>query len=314
MIITVTLNAAIDKTVFCRRLARGGITRAEEALTVAGGKGNNVARTVFKLGGDVLATGLAGGANGTIIRNLLTQEGIDHHYLEIAAHSRVCLTIIEEADQIITELYDPAPVVQAEEWDRVQKHLVTLAQNAEFITLNGSLPAGLGDEAYYELILLLKKANPRCRMILDSSGEALRKGIQARPFMIKPNRREMETLVGRALPDLDSRAKAVKMLNNQGIELVVLSVGAEGVVFGFQGSVYQIDPLAVTPKSTVGCGDALVGGFAHKFLESGDTLDAIKYGVAAATANLTTKTQGDVEREQVVEFFARLHFVELFSK
>ncbi len=302
MIATVTLNAAIDKTIICHQVKSGGITRAEEALAVAGGKGINVARTVFKLGGEVLATGLAGGSNGAIIRNLLEQEKIDYHLVELRDNSRMCLTIIEKCNQTITELYDPSPVVQPEEWENFKRFMSKLARKADLITLDGSLPSGLSDEAYGELIFLIRKANERCKVILDTSGQALQKGIKAKPFMIKPNRDEMEILIGHSLSDKEEQIKAVKTLLEEGIEVVVLSLGNKGVVFGYNRAVYQVDPLAVEVKSPVGCGDALVGGFAHRFLGAGDVIEAVKYGVASATSNLTSKTQGNVSRTQVEEF------------
>ena len=302
MIVTVTLNAAIDKTLICHRVESGGITRAEEALAVAGGKGINVARTVFKLGGKAFATGLAGGSNGALIRDLLKQEKIDYHFVELSANSRMCLTIIEKSAQVISEIYDPSPVVQPEEWDNFKQFMSELAKKADLITLNGSLPAGLSATAYGELIFLLKKANERCKVILDTSGPALQKGVEAKPFMIKPNQEEMEILLGHSLSKREDQIKAVKTFLGEGIEVVVLSLGDQGVVFGYNQAVYGIAPLAVTVKSTVGCGDALVGGFAHRLLEKGDVIEAVKYGVASATSNLTTKTQGDVSRTQVEEF------------
>ena len=312
MIATVTLNAAIDKTLICHELEIGGITRAEEALAVAGGKGINVARSVFRLGGEVLATGFVGGANGAIIRNLLETEKIPNHFFELGGNSRTCLAIIEKCNQTITEIYDPSPMVRQDEWENFKEFMIDLAKEADIITFDGSLPAGLSDEAYCELISLVKEVNDNCKVILDSSGQALIRGIQAKPFMIKPNRDVMETLLGYPIPDKERQIKAVRALLKQGIELVVLSLGSEGVVFGYKEAIYKIEPLSVEVESTVGCGDALVGGFAQRFLVSGDVVDAVKYGVASATSNLTSKTQGDVSQAQVNEFVTHLHSYQIY--
>lgn len=307
MIATVTLNAAIDKTLVCQELEINGITRAEEAYIVAGGKGINVARSFSRLGGKALATGFIGGANGVIIRDLLEAERLPNRFFEIRDSSRMCLAVIQKGNQTITEIYDPSPVVREEEWESFKSFISALAKKVEMISFNGSLPAGLSPDAYNDLIHLVREVNKDCLVILDTSGEALKKGIEAKPFMIKPNRSEMETLLGRPLSDEEGQVKAVRTLLEEGIDLVVLSLGDKGVVFGHSQAVYKIEPLSVEVKSTVGSGDSLVGGFARKFLTSGDIIEAVKYGAASATSNLTSKTQGDVSPAQVEEFFTQLN-------
>jgi tagatose 6-phosphate kinase len=311
MIGTVTLNAAIDKTVICEEFHTGGITRADEALAVAGGKGINVARTIHRLGGEVVAAGFVGGLNGWIIKRMLEEEGIKHRFVEIEGNSRMCLTIIQRKNLSITEIYDPSPIVQQEDWERCQTLIRQLARKAQIISLNGSLPAGVDDYAYFHLISLIREENPNCKVILDSSGEALRKGIMAKPFMVKPNRNEMEGLFGQPLSDTESLTRAVGVLIRNGISLVVLSLGSDGLMFGFDDSVYIIPPLSTEVVSTVGCGDALVGGIAKKLLESEDIVEAVKYGAASATSNLASKTQGNVLLKQVEEFLGRINMKQI---
>jgi|SRR5690554_604211 len=300
MILTVTLNAAIDKTLVCNGLELGSITRAHEALAVAGGKGINVARSIHRLKGEAIATGLAGGATGSIIQKLLAEEGIKHRFTEIAANSRVCLALIDEQKEMVTEVHEPAPVVAKEEWARFQQLLGDLAPEASFITFNGSLPRGLEPSAYDELMGWCRKYNPDCKLVLDTSGAALRAGIKARPYMIKPNESEIRDLCGNHLAGVGDYVPAVRKLLAEGIELVLLSLGSAGMVFGYQAVVYQTEPIIVKDvKSTVGCGDALVGGVVRKLEEGADVLTAVKYGVAAATSNLTTISPGCIDLNQV---------------
>ena len=304
MIITVTLNAAIDKTLVCNGLELGSITRAQEALAVAGGKGINVARTIHRLKGEAIATGLVGDATGSNIRKLLAEEGIRHRFTEIADNSRVCLALTDEQKEMVTEVHEPAPVVAKEEWARFQRLLGDLAPEASFITFNGSLPRGLEPSAYAELMGWCRRYNPDCKLVLDTSGAALRAGIKARPYMIKPNESEIRDLCGNHLAGVGDYVPAVRKLMAEGIELVLLSLGSAGLVFGYQAVVYQTEPITVTDvKSTVGCGDALVGGVVRKLEEGADVLTAVKYGVAAATSNLTTKSPGDIDLNQVEEIY-----------
>ena len=307
MIITVTLNAAIDKTLVCKDLTLGAITRAEQALAVAGGKGNNVARTVHRLKGDVIATGFAGGTTGLIIRKMLEEEGIRHCFTEIAANSRVCLALVDEARQIVTEVYEPSPVVEEEEWQGLKKCLADLAPQASFITFNGSLPGGLDHSAYYELMLWCRKHNPECKMVLDTSGAALRTGIKARPYMVKPNKDEIEELCGHPLARDADYEQAVRQLLAEGTELVLVSLGSAGLIFGYKEAVFKVEPMRVEEvKSTVGCGDAMVGGVVSQLAAGADVMTAVKYGVAAATSNLSTKSPGCIDPDQVGKVYPKV--------
>ena len=141
-------------------------------------------------------------------------------------------------------------------------------------------------------------------MVLDTSGAALRAGIKARPYMIKPNKHELEELFGCHLKQVEDYAEAVRKLLADGIELVLVSLGSAGLIFGYQGSVFQVEPLGVPEvKSTVGCGDALVGAVVYQLAAGADVMTAVKYGVAAATSNLTTQSPGCIEHDQVEEFY-----------
>ena len=307
MIITVTLNAAIDKTLVCHGLTLGAITRADQALAVAGGKGVNVARSIHRLKGDVIATGFAGGDTGRIIQKLLAAEGIQHRFTEIAANSRVCLALVDEERQIVTEVYEPSPVVEKEEWESFRKCLGDLAPQASFITFNGSLPRGLEPSAYYELMLWCRKNNPECKMVLDTSGAALRAGIKARPYMVKPNKHEIEELFGCCLDRDEDYAEVVRKLLAEGIQLVLISLGSAGLIFAYQGSVFKVEPLNVeNVKSTVGCGDAMVGGVVRQLAAGADVMTAVKYGVAAAASNLTTKSPGCIDAGQVEGLYPKV--------
>ncbi|NLY91468.1 MAG: 1-phosphofructokinase family hexose kinase [Firmicutes bacterium] len=307
MIVTVTLNAAIDKTIVCKNLQLGTITRADEVAAVAGGKGINVARSIHRLKGEVLATGFAGGANGYLIRKLLAAEGIPHRFTKITANSRVCLALVDTLRQTVTEVYEPSPVVEKDEWASFRELLGALAPQASFITFNGSLPGGLDPGAYYDLILWCRELNPGCKIALDTSGAALRAGIRARPDLIKPNRDELEELCGYRLDGDQAYGEAVRQLMADGIELVLVSLGSAGLIFGCQGSVFKAEPLRVPEvKSTVGCGDALLGGVLCRLAAGADLMTAVKYGVAAATSNLTTKSPGYIDPDQVEALYPKV--------
>lgn len=152
-------------------------------------------------------------------------------------------------------------------------------------------------------------------MVLDTSGAALRAGIRARPYMIKPNKHEIEEFCGYPLKRIEDYEAAIRRLLAEGIELVLVSLGSAGLVFGYQESVFKIEPVSVKDiKSTVGCGDAMVGGVLYKLDAGADVMTAVKFGVAAATANLATKSPGCIDANQVEEFFPAIRIQPIGAK
>ena len=309
LIVTVTLNAAIDKVLICPDFQSGTINRVEEVIAGAGGKGLNVARIVKKVGGDALIIGYIGGLNGQFIEEELNREKLAHRFVKIKDNSRICYSILGGTKNP-TQVHEPAPNISEDEWERL-KQLIRALNTTRIFTLNGSLPRGLSAEAYKELTLFIRKVNPGCKVFLDASGPALKEGIAATPFMVKPNKDEMEELLGISIKSADDQLRAVSTVMEMGVQLVILSLGEEGVIFGTQGKCYKIEPLPCPVTNTVGCGDALVGGIASKLVYKNDIIDAVKFGAAAATANLLTRRPGDIDVKKVNEFYAQIKVKEL---
>lgn len=310
LIVTITLNTAIDKTMLCPSFEVGSINRANEIVASAGGKGLNVARTVKKLGGEPLALCFSGGLNGEFIEAELERERIAARFVKIKGNTRVCLAIIEK-DRTITEIHEPSPNITEDEWKKMKEHVRALSTTTRIFTLNGSVPGGMPGTVFKELILLIRQANPQCKVYLDSSGDALKEAILATPYMIKPNKEEMEQLLGKPLKGMDDYISAINVFLQRDIQLVVLSLGAEGVIFGTAGHCYMAEPINCQVVNTVGCGDALLGGIASRLVYKSDIMEAMKYGVAAATANLLTKSAGDVERKKVEELVSQVKIKQL---
>ena len=194
MIVTVTLNAALDRTLTVPNFQRGQRHRASGGLTIAGGKGINVARALKRLDVPVVATGLAGGLTGTRLVEELTGEAILNDFVRIADESRTSTAVVDPTSSSYTEINEWGPHVEPEELDMFREKLRYLARAADVVIFAGSLPRGVEDDFYGDLIRELNKRS--IRTVLDAEGEPLRMGTAAEPFLVSPNQREAESLVG----------------------------------------------------------------------------------------------------------------------
>jgi len=285
MILCVTLNAAIDKTYVIEGFKPGEIFRVKETKALPGGKGINVSRVIHSLGGDVLAAGFIGGHNGAFIEERLAAEGIPSAFVRVKPESRVTISIIDPICSSETGLYEHGPVIDREDWERFKDHFARQLHKADMIILSGSLPAGLPSSAYAELIRMAK-ARQRS-VILDTSGEALRVGLAAHPWMVKPNRVEAEELLGCPLDSQSSVVEGIKRLLADGLETVAVSLGKDGVIGGCAHGIWSVRPPQVKAISSVGAGDSFVAGFALSWLRQGDFAEALCYATACAAAGVT---------------------------
>jgi 1-phosphofructokinase family hexose kinase len=297
MILTVTLNPCIDKTVFVERHEIGRIIRAHSVKCIAGGKGVNVARVLKNLGADVLAFVLLGGHTGRIIRELAEQDGIEIHPLWISEPSRTVTTVLETSTGIQTAYVEPGPSVSKEEREKVWDELRRLIPRSEIVILSGSSPCPELDELYREAIALAGEMGVMA--ILDSRGRALNFGLEATPFMVKPNAAETREILGFSPEDRKSRIKALRMYAEMGVELTVLSLGREGAWVWWRGEIYEVKPPPVKEVNPVGSGDSMVAGMAYGLIAGMDLGDVLRLGVAAGAANAAMWDAASCTKDQI---------------
>ncbi|WP_127585152.1 1-phosphofructokinase [Paenibacillus koleovorans] len=304
MITTVTLNAAIDKTYFVDGFELGRVSRASRMISYPGGKGVNVARVAYLLGGPVRATGFVGGSNGSYIERQLEQQGIANDFVRVEGESRLCLNIIDPVNGRSTELLEQGPEIEEAQAAAMKHKIRELAAQSKIVTLSGSLPKGLPASFYAELIAIVRAEGAMA--FLDASGDALVQGIQAKPFLIKPNEDEVEKILGKKLERVEDVYSSVYQLMRDGIRCVVVSLGAEGSVAGYDGIVYRIHAPRIEAVNTVGCGDSFVAGMAVA-LERGDSIQqALKLATATGTANALMPEAGNVRLEDVSLFLEQV--------
>jgi tagatose 6-phosphate kinase len=287
MIVTVTLNAAVDRTLSVPSFQIGQRHRASVGFTSAGGKGINIARALKRLGAPVVATGLAGGRTGTLIVEELTAEGILNDFVRIREESRTSTAVLDPTSNAYTEINEWGADVQEDEVEILRDKLTYLCQGAEFLVLAGSLPRGVEPGFYGELI---REANRRgVATILDAEGEALRLGIEAEPHLVSPNMREAEGLVGHEFSDSEDLAGGLDEIAELGARnvLITLETGCYALLREDRDEVrLRADAPIVEPVSRIGAGDTLLAGFVAARLAGRPFEEAVRAGVGAGAASV----------------------------
>jgi 1-phosphofructokinase/tagatose 6-phosphate kinase len=300
MIITVTLNAAIDKSLSVPNFRLGRRHRTVEQSTMAGGKGVNVARTLKTLGQPVIATGFAGGPTGTRIVEQLTHESILNDFVRIREESRTNTAVYDPTTGTQTEINERGPAVSAKEVELFRDKLLYIARGAAIVVIAGSLPRGVESDLYAKLVPELRKVG--VMTIVDTDGEPLRHAVRAEPDVISPNVLEAEELVGHEFNDDDDRLVAAREMVQLGAREAIMTlpdgciacVEAEG---GRQLLRVRIEPQEMV--APVGSGDAFLAGFVAARYNGRPTAECLAYGVACGAESTQHLGAGLVDPDRV---------------
>ena len=285
MITTICLNPCFDKTVEVDSLEVGQVNRTREARVDLGGKGINVAVVASRLGLEVQCIGIMGGNGAEELSRLMDAEGLNHEFLTIPGRVRTNMKICSGDGKGVTELNEPGEPLDAETLKRFTALAEEKTKDSDMVVLTGSLPPGCPEGTYRDLMLALK--GKKC--ILDSEGKELELGArEARPFLIKPNLREMERTLGMELRTMRSIRDAALIFLRLGVEHAVVSMGAMGAMYVSTRETLFSPALRVTTKSTVGAGDAMIGGMLLGYQREGSMARAFRYGMAAGAASVMT--------------------------
>ena len=302
MIVTVTLNAAMDRTVTVPNFQIGQRHRASSRFTSAGGKGINVARALKLLGVPVVCTGLAGGRTGTLIVEDLTNDGVLNDFVRIREESRTSTVVLDPIANTQTEIHEWGPEVGHDEIEILGEKLDYLSQAATTIVFAGSLPRGVDPGIYGDLV---RAANRRgLKTVLDSEGEPLRLGVQAEPWLVAPNQREAEELVGHEFSDEDDLPPVLDEIAALGARNVVASVesGCYALLREDRSDIrLRASVPLLEPVSAVGAGDTLLAGILAALTAGRSFEDAVRSGVAAGSASVLEPGPGRFDPQKMNE-------------
>lgn len=291
MILTVTLNPAVDKTYTAGQLIPGHVNRMESMTNIPGGKGINVSKILCEYAQPVTATGFLGGYTGQWIADRISEMGICCDFVKTQGDTRCSMNVIAR-NGYVTEILEPGPEIASEERLSFYAKYRELLQKCELAVLSGSVAPGLPTDIYAELIQIA--ANQGKKVILDTSGEALRSGVAAAPFLVKPNLRELEYLAGHRCGSRETVLEAAHQLLEKKITYVAVSAGEKGMyLISRQRALYARAPK-VKALNTVGSGDSACASFAMSFVRGDDMETMLRRAVAISAANTTTMESGSI--------------------
>jgi tagatose 6-phosphate kinase len=305
LILTVTPNPCVDKTVCLDTLKVGTFMRASRVGCVPGGKGNNVARAAHALGRPVRALVVVGGHTGAHVVDMITKDdGVECVPVWVASPTRTITTVLEESLHRQTAFFEPGSAVTPAEYDTLRETFAEALAGARVVCLSGTVSDKSIAGFYREVIPVARAAG--VTVILDTHGPELALGIEAQPHMVKPNVAELEELVGFPLKDDASRWRAIDILHDRGITIVVLSLGKDGALVSCDGERYRAVPPPICEVNPVGSGDALVAGFAIGLLEGMPLDETARLAVAMGTANAMSWDIGHFSPEEVRRVMGRV--------
>ncbi|MEW2081448.1 1-phosphofructokinase family hexose kinase [Streptomyces sp. NPDC005283] len=302
MILTVTLNTALDITYRVGALTRHASHPVSEVRERPGGKGLNVARVLAALGHETVVTGFAGGPTGAVLRELLAPLAPHDALVPTAGTTRRTIAVVDDAGDT-TQLNEPGPAVTAEEWAMFLSSYASHLRDAEAVALCGSLPPGIHVGAYAELIRRARGAG--VPVLLDTSGEPLRRGIAARPDLVKPNADELAKLTGSREP-----LRATRDARRRGAHTVVASLGADGVLAATPDGVWQAIPPAPLKGNPTGAGDSAVAGLLSGLVEQLAWPDRLSRAVALSAATVLAPAAGEFDAGAYEDLLPRIAVTE----
>lgn len=309
MIVTVTMNPAIDKTVEVETFVHGGLNRVKKMIMDAGGKGINVSKTIKALEGDSVATGFIGGNNGIAIAKMLERDRVNADFVIVDAETRINTKIVE-ADGTVTELNEAGPKITEDEQTKLVNQLMQYAEAGTWFVLSGSVPAGIPKTIYSDII---QKVHAKgAKVFLDADGELFTQSLTAKPDVIKPNRVELEKYIGASHSLTEEELLNVgNSLLEQGIGTVIISLGHEGALFLTKEQCLKCKAISVQARSTVGAGDALVAAFTYGMDRGEDFETCAKLGIATSAGAVVTEGTKPPTRQTVDEFIRLVEPIKL---
>ena len=290
-------NTSVDKTLELDLLRPGEVHRVRRVQSWPGGKGLHVALTVAALGEPVRLVGLIDAAHRSEFEDALGAHGVAFVGVETKGALRTCLAVRDQGGARITEILEPGPELDPATRDELRYRFLSLACDSALAVLSGSAPPGFPENGYGELVASLREADVRC--LVDASGERLRLAVEARPFLVKPNREEAEALSGQTIDGPPAAARVARALAARGVEMPVVSLGAAGAVAVYEGRAAHAWVSVPAAAHPVGSGDCLLGGLAVGLARGDAPFDVLRLGVACGGANALRPETGWVRREDV---------------
>jgi len=308
LIVTVTLNPAVDHTIYINNFAKDEVNQIEYSVKDPGGKGINVSKALKNLGCDNIAMGLIGGETGKYIEDYLKEIGLTTKFNHISGETRTNIKIVDLLSGETTDVNEKGTIVNNDELEIFMETYSKTLNKGDVVVVAGSIPKTLDNQIYRKLVEVGNEHG--CKMILDARGDLLKEGIKGKPFLIKPNKAELEEILGEKLNDRKGIIKACRQIITGGVEYVCLSMGSQGALLVSKDNVYYSTPINVKVRSTVGAGDSLVAGIVAGYFNEMPMIDAFRLGIASAVVSVTKEGTKAPSYDEVIEFFNKVNVYE----
>lgn len=309
MIITLTMNPAIDKTVVIDDFCIDKVNRISKSRLDAAGKGINVSKVVRELGGRTKTFAFLGGSSGDFIRSELERERISLVDVEIDGETRTNIKIVDPKTQAYTDINDSGSAVNSTQMDLFEKKLLNYVTSQSVVVFTGSVPPGISKDIYKTLIERVQTIGATA--VLDADGELLQHGVKAGPKIIKPNIDELERFAGRKLDGQAQIIEVAKKFIEYGTDLVAVSLGKEGALFVTQDKTYKASGLKVDVKGTVGAGDSMLGAICYGVDKKLPFEEIIRLSIGASAAKVCMEGTQPPKLNQVYDLSRQVSYEEI---
>lgn len=304
MIATVTLNPAVDRTLWVDSLLPGDTNRVRQSDMDPGGKGINMSLVLREFGEETVALGFLGGRAGEFIRTYLERRGVATAFVAVSGETRINIAVQDGTGKPPTTFHESGPEIGLEQLRQLSEQIRQALPSCQLIAFGGSLPPGVPHDVYAKLIGFCQQNGVRA--CLDTDGTPLMHGLGAKPFLVKPNRAEAERLLGIRLRSTEDAAAAALEIQQRGASVVILSLGAKGAIATNGTEVWHATPPLVNSKSTVGSGDSMLAGIATALTKGAGLGDALRLGTAAGAATASSPGADLATRAEIEAMLPRV--------
>lgn len=309
MVITVTLNPAMDKTLIVDNFRAGVVNRASSLRYDIGGKGINVSKVLKNLGIESVSTGFLGGIWEKTFEKELQERNIAFDFVHVNGNTRTNTKIVDNVNMTFTDVNEPGPEISKEELQNLIDRFSKLCSSGDIVVLSGGVSSSVPKDIYKTMTETAKKKG--AFVILDADGILLAEGLEGLPNAIKPNEHELGKLLGVDSSDRTQLIKGALKLRDKGIDRLMISLGSEGAVYIAEGAVYFAEALKVMVKGTVGAGDSMVAGLIYGLTNKLTAEDTLKFATACGAASVELDGTEACTLEQVQSLFDKVKIVKV---
>lgn len=309
MILSVCPNPSLDVYYYAGALKEDDTNRVENPFLSPGGKGVNAARVIARFCNDSYLALPLGGCIGSCVKKFLENEGVSCIIVETEEETRVNVIFEQKAKGKHILVASKGAPLKEEEQEKLKNSICKYCR-PEIVILGGSVPPSFSDSFYAEIVEEFRESETK--VIVDADGELLKKAALKAPFAIKPNKYELERLVGFPLYSFEDIMRAAEEVREWGVEVVIVSLGEHGALCSFGEGTFRIIPPKVNVKNTVGAGDSLIGGFAYALHSGKPILEAVKFGVTCGTATVTKEGTILCSPEDIEDIYGKIFVLKLY--